>query len=171
LYGGLAGAGLGAIVGNAVGSPGAGAAIGAGVGALSGAAVGGSLDEIEARNRAEIEARMGRPIAVGAVTNDDVIAMTMGGVNEELIINHIRAHGMAGPPSASDLIVLQQRGVSVRVIQTMQQPMGQPPVMVAQPQGVMVAAPPPAYYYGPPPMYPPPYVARPGVSWGVSVRH
>jgi hypothetical protein len=156
-------------VGNAVGSPGAGAAIGAGVGALSGAAVGGSLDEIEARNRAEIEARMGRPIAVGAVTNDDVIAMTMGGVNEDLIINHVRAHGMAAPPTASDLILLQQRGVSVRVIQTMQQPAGQPPVMVAAPPPVMVAAPPPGYYYGPP-MYPPPYVARPAVSWGVSVR-
>src|SRR3954447_21040044 len=53
VLGGLGGAGVGAIVGNAVGNTGAGAAIGAGVGALSGAAIGGSLDDIEARNRAE----------------------------------------------------------------------------------------------------------------------
>src|SRR5262245_19273679 len=52
LFGGLTGAGLGALVGSASGNTGAGAAIGAGVGALSGAAVGGSLDEIEAQNRA-----------------------------------------------------------------------------------------------------------------------
>jgi len=51
----------------------AGAAIGAGVGALSGAAVGSSLDEIEARNRAMIEAHMGRQIAAGAVTNTAII--------------------------------------------------------------------------------------------------
>lgn len=169
LVGGLAGAGLGAIVGNAVGNPGAGAAIGAGVGALSGAAVGGSLDEIEARNRAEIEARLGRPVAAGAVSNDDVIAMTRGGVAEELIINHVRAHGMVAPLSAGDLIVLQQQGVSTRVIQAMQQPAAAPPVMVSGPPPVMVAGPPP-YYYGPPPYYPPPYCGRPGVSWGVTVR-
>src|SRR6185295_7064862 len=80
LFGGLTGAGLGAIVGNASGNPGAGAAIGAGVGALSGAAVGGALDDIEARNRAEIEARLGRQVAAGAVTIADVIAMTRAGV-------------------------------------------------------------------------------------------
>src|SRR5262245_9244443 len=81
LAGGLTGAGLGALVGNAVGNTGAGAAIGAGVGALSGAAVGGALDDIEARNRAEIEARLGRPMPPGAVSINDVVSMTRAGVS------------------------------------------------------------------------------------------
>jgi hypothetical protein len=163
LVGGLGGAGLGAIVGHAVGNTGAGAAIGAGVGALSGAAVGGSLDEIEARNRAEIEARLGRPAPAGAVTIDDVIAMGRSGVPEDVIVNHIRNHGMATPLRANDLIVLQQQGVSSRVVQAMQAP--PPAPAVAYPAPVMVG--PPPGYWGPPPYpyYYRPY-PRPGVSWG-----
>jgi hypothetical protein len=165
LVGGLGGAGLGALVGHAVGNTGAGAAIGAGVGALSGAAVGGSLDDIEARNRAEIEARLGRPAPAGAVTVDDVIAMGRSGVPEDVIVNHIRNHGMVKPLGANDLIVLQQQGVSSRVVQAMQAPPA-----AAYPAPVMVGQP----YYGPPPGYwgPPPYpyyyrpYPRPGVSWG-----
>src|SRR5690348_1378189 len=59
LFGGLTGAGVGAVVGNAVGNPAAGALLGAGVGTVTGAAVGSSLDDIEARNRAQIAAQMG----------------------------------------------------------------------------------------------------------------
>src|SRR5258708_32003966 len=68
LFGGLTGAGVGALVGHATGHTGAGAAIGAGVGALTGAAVGSSLDDIEARNRAQIQARLGRPVGPGPAT-------------------------------------------------------------------------------------------------------
>ncbi|HUG92029.1 MAG TPA: glycine zipper domain-containing protein, partial [Planctomycetaceae bacterium] len=120
LYGGLGGAGIGALVGEAVNQPLAGAAIGAAVGTLSGAAVGASLDDIEARNRAEIAARLGRPAPVGAVTVTDVIAMTQAGVSEPVIVNHIRAHGVAAPPGTNDLITLQSNGVSAGVIQAMQ---------------------------------------------------
>jgi hypothetical protein len=172
LVGGLTGAGLGALVGNAVGKTGAGAAIGAGVGALSGAAVGGSLDEIEARNRAEIEARLGRPVA-GAVTINDVLAMTRAGVSEEVIVTHVQNHGVAAPLQAGDLIMLQQQHVSPRVVQAMQAP---PPAPVAYgpPGPVIVQDPylvPPPYYWGPPPY---PYYYRPypraRVGWGVSIR-
>jgi hypothetical protein len=167
LAGGLAGAGLGAIVGNAVGNTGAGAAIGAGVGALSGAAIGGSLDEIEAKNQAEIAARMGELAPKGSVTIDDVVAMTRAGVSEEVIATHVRNHGVAAPLQASDLIVLQQQGVSSRVIQTMQAPppVAQPVGYIAPPPAVIVERPPPYYYY------PPPYYRRPGMHWGVSVAH
>ena len=177
LVGGLTGAGLGALVGNAVGSTGAGAAIGAGVGALSGAAVGGALDDIEAQNRAEIEARLGRP-APGAVTTDDVIAMSRAGVSEEIIANHVRSHGLARPLQAADLIFLQQQGVSPGVVAAMQAPPAVQPVVYQQAQPVLVAAPPP--YWGPPPCYYRPHYHhhhhrhrhRPGgVSWGVSVSH
>jgi hypothetical protein len=173
LFGGLTGAGLGALVGSASGNTGAGAAIGAGVGALSGAAVGGSLDEIEAQNRAEIAARLGRPAPTGSVTINDVVAMTKSGVPEDVILTHIRNHGPAAAPQAGDLIVLQQQGVSPRVVQALQAP--PPQAAVAAP--VVMAEPypyPPPYYYAPAPYYyPPPYYyrpwGRPGVSWGVAV--
>ena len=176
LYGGLGGAGLGAIVGNAVGHTGAGAAIGAGVGALSGAAIGGSLDDIEARNRAEIAARTGRPAPMGAVSIDDVIAMTRAGVSEEVIATHVRGHGLNRPLVASDLIVLQQQGVSPRVVQAMQAPPVQPVVyQAAGPPPVIIEeryVPPP--YWGPTCYHPNYHYRRhhhhrPGLSWGVSV--
>lgn len=166
LLGGLGGAGLGAVVGHAVGNTGAGAVIGAGVGALSGAAVGGALDDVEARNRAEIAARLGRP-APGAVTVTDVISMSRAGVPEDVIVNHIHNHGLVAPLRADDLIMLQQQGVTARVVQAMQAP---PPVVGAA-GPVLVPAPYPGpAYYGPPP-YPYPYYYRPqpAVGWSVAV--
>ncbi|HEX3726391.1 MAG TPA: glycine zipper domain-containing protein [Pirellulales bacterium] len=170
MAGGLGGAGLGALIGSATGHTGAGAAIGAGVGALSGAAVGGALDDIEARNRAEIAARLGRPAPTGSVTIDDVIVMSRAGVSEDVVLTHIRNHGPAAPLKAGDLIVLQQQGVSPRVVQALQAP----PVAVP-PAGdpYAVAAPPP--YWGPPYAYPYPYpypypyYARPWRGPGVGV--
>ena len=178
LMGGLGGAGVGAIVGNAVGNTGAGAAIGAATGLLAGSAIGSGMDEIEARNRAEIEARLGRPVAVGAVTVPEVVAMSQAGVQEDVIISHLQANGSAAVLQSSDLIYLQQQGVSTRVIQAMQSP--RPVVMQAAPGPVMVAAPPPViveeYHYGP--YWGPRYHHyhhhrhhRRGTSWGVSVSN
>ena len=178
LMGGLGGAGLGAIVGNAVGAPGAGAAIGAGFGSVGGAVVGNGLDNIEARNRAAIEQHMHQQVSTGAVTIDDAVAMSRAGVAEELIVTHIRAHGVARPLQAADLIFLQQQGVSANVIAVMQQPPAAPvaPMAVAVPQPVYMApAPGPMvieehyyhrpYRYGPPPCPGPrPHVGV-GVSW------
>jgi len=169
LLGGLGGAGVGALVGNAVGNTGAGAAIGAGVGALSGAAIGGSLDEIEARNRAEIEARLGHPVPAGAVTIDDVVQMTRAGVQEDVIVTHVQNHGPATPLRASDLIILQQQGVSPRIVQAMQAPPAAAAYAPAPgPQPVIMPGPyyPPPYYYGPPPYY---YGRYRGPGWGVAV--
>ncbi len=141
-------------MGNAVGHPGVGALVGAGVGAASGAAIGGSIDQAEARNRALIESRLGRPVAPGAVNVGDVISMSRAGVPEDVMVTHIQTHGLAAPLQSNDLILLQQQGVSPRVVQSMQAPpvMASPPVVVpAGPQPVMYVAPPP--YYGPPPYY------------------
>ncbi len=175
LGGGLLGAGIGAIVGDAVGNAGAGTAIGAGMGALTGAAIGSELDQTEARNRAMISQQLGRQLAAGAVTTDDVIAMTNSGVDDPLVINHIRAHGMAAPLGAGDLISLKQQGVSAAVIEAMQTtPTPRPATVVQQvaPQPVIVEQ----YHYGYPMWGPPPrrfyrhhYGPRPGVSWGVAV--
>jgi hypothetical protein len=164
LFGGVTGAGLGALVGEATHHPLAGAAIGAGVGALSGAAVGGSLDQIEANNRAEIAARLGRP-APGAVTVQDVVAMTRSGVPEGVIATHVRNNGVAAPLQAQDIIFMQQQAVSPTVIQTMQTPpypAGAPGVAYPPPPPVMVGG-----YYGPGPYWgPPPY----GYYWGYRRR-
>lgn len=90
------------------------------------------------------------PQVNAGVTPGDVIQMTRAGVNEELILNNIRAHGMAVALQPQDLIVLQQQGISPRVIATMQAcpPQAPQPVVVEQP------APPPVVvgvdpYWGP----------------------
>lgn len=178
LFGGLTGAGVGALVGNAVGNTGAGAAIGAGVGALSGAAIGSGMDEIEARNHAEIEAALGAQVPVGGVSIDDVLAMSKAGVDPELIASHVRTNGMLTPLNASDLILLQQQGVATPVIQAMQSSSGPRVIpasapMVAGPPVIVEEhyyAPPPPYWYGPG-CYRPRHHHRPGVSWGVSVAN
>ena len=179
LFGGLVGAGTGAIVGDAVGNAGAGTAIGAGIGALTGAAVGSELDNIEAQNRAAIAQQLGRQVSASAVTFSDVVAMSQAEVDDELIVNHIRAHGVASPLTSSDLIRLQQQGVSTRVIKAMQSP----PVPAAQP--VIVRETPPApviveeYHYGPPvwgPGHCYPHHRRrhcppPRIGWGMSFHN
>ena len=150
LVGGATGAGAGALIGSATGHAGAGALIGAGVGALAGGAIGNSADAEEKRNRALIEARLGRPVA-GATTKEDVLAMSQSHIDEALIINHIRAHGMAYPLSSGDIIYLNQNGVSPRVIAEMQAapPPPQPSTVIVEerPAPVIVGG---GYYYGRP---------------------
>ena len=136
--GGLAGAGVGAIVGNAVGSTLAGTAIGAGVGALAGNAIGTGLDEIQAENRAAIAAQMGRPVASGAATVEEVVAMSRAGVDPRLITNYVNSSGVSRPITAQDVIYLSQQGVATEVIDTMQRPQ----VAVAQPVRVATQPPP-----------------------------
>jgi len=159
-FGAGTGAVLGAIVGDATGHNAlAGAAIGTVAGAMVGGAVGQSLDDIEARNRAEIEARMGRQLQAGAVTIPDVISMSQAQVSDDLIINHVRANGMSAPLSSQDLIVLQQAGVSSKVVSVMQNP--PPPqqarqTVIVQERPVVVRQAPPVIvernvYWGPRP--------------------
>ena len=73
--------------------------------------------------------------------------MTRAQVNDDLIINHIHAHGMVAPPNTNDLIALQQNGVSPRVVQAMQEapPPVQTVVVEQQPPPVIVEG-----YYGRP---------------------
>ena len=153
------GAGAGALAGAAIGgaagkNPLAGAAIGALTGAVVGNVAGNAIDESEARNRAAIEAQLGRQIQVGSVTVPDVISMSRAGVQDELIVNHIRGNGVAGPITTQDLILLNQEHVSPVVVQAMQAPPPQPvqPVVVQQSAPVIVRQAPPVYverhYYG-----------------------
>jgi hypothetical protein len=146
--GGLTGTGVGALVGNALGETAGGAAIGAGIGALTGGAIGGALDDIEARNRAEIAAQLGRPVAQGQANPAEIVAMTRAGVDPRLIVNYVNNSGMAQPPSAQDVIYLTQQGVAPEVIQAMQSPrVAQAPVHVAPPPTPVIVE---EYHYGPP---------------------
>lgn len=177
--GALGGAGVGALIGSASGDAGTGALIGAGVGALSGNLVGKSLDDVEARNRAQIAASMGRPVATGAATPAEVVAMSRAGVDPQLITNYINTSGVAQPVSPNDVIYMTQNGVQPGVIQTMQtRSVAAPPVppgMVAPgtviPASATIVAPAPGpvvveqVYYGPPPC------CGPHVGWGVSISN
>ena len=181
LYGGVMGAGLGAVAGAALGDPLAGAAIGGVAGTMTGAVAGGAIDDVEARNRAEIAARTGRPAPIGAVSVPEVVAMTQAGVSEDVIATHVRSHGLMQPLQSGDLIYLQQCGVSPRVVQAMQTTPGPVPTIAAvpayPPTVIVEQAPPPIiieeYRYGPPPRWrhhhhhcPPP---GPRFGWGVSM--
>jgi hypothetical protein len=140
--GGLAGAGIGAIVGNSVGNPLAGTAIGAGIGALTGNAIGTAMDDMQAQNRAEIAAHLGRPVAQGAASVEEVVAMSRAGVDPQLIANYVNNSGVARPINAQDVIYMHQQGVPTGVIDTLQRPQvaaaPQPTYVAQQPRPVIV---------------------------------
>jgi hypothetical protein len=152
-----------------------GAAIGAGIGALTGGAIGGALDDIEARNRAQIATQLGRPVAHGQATVGEVVAMSRAGVDQRLIVNYVNNSGVSQPIGAQDVIYLTQQGVPPEVIQAMQAPrMAQAPVPIVPPP-----APAPViieeYNYGPPYYCSPPHYhfyhhrhPGPRIGWGVS---
>ena len=119
LFGGLFGAGTGSAIGSNSGHPVEGALIGTAIGAITGGAVGDSFQADMDRNRAEVEARMGRQMAA-AVSPEDVVAMTQAGLSDDVIATHIRAHGVAHPPQVNDLITLRNQGVSDNVLKAMQ---------------------------------------------------
>ena len=129
--GALGGAGIGALIGRATGHTAAGALIGTGIGAVAGNVVGTGLDDIDARNRAQIAAQLGRQVAQGVATPGEVVAMTHAGVDPQLIINYVNDSGMAQPITAQDVIYLHEQGVTTEVIQAMQTPrVAQRPVEV-----------------------------------------
>lgn len=178
LMGAGTGALAGAAIGNATGSTAGGAIIGGLVGAAAGSAVGGHMDEVEARNQALFQQHLGRRLE-GATTFDDVISMTRAGLSDQVIITHIRRHGVAQVPQAPDLIYLKNNGVQDSVINALQNPPVQMAVAPA-PRPVIVEE----YHYAPPYCGPDPFWHHhhyhrrhyhrhhpPGVHWGVTIRN
>ena len=90
--------------------------------AVSGAAIGTSLDDIDARNRADIAAQLGRPVAPGPATPAEVVAMTHAGVDPRFIISYINRSTSMSPVTAADVIYLHDQGVNEQVIQAMLTP-------------------------------------------------
>ena len=107
-----------------------------------------------------------------AVSIHDVVGMTQARLSDEVIINHIRANGVAVQPQVSDLIAMQQAGVSGPVIRAMQEGTRPQPVIAPVPvQPVVVEE---HHYVAPQPWWHhhrPARVCRPpGIHWGISIR-
>ena len=181
--GALTGALGGAAIGEHNGDAASGALVGSVVGALAGATVGETIDYEVARSAEIIEQRMGRKLA-GSVAMEDVIAMSQAGLSDNVITTHLRANGVASPPSVPDLITLRNAGVSDSVVQAMQQTpppttqvsrqYGSSPYSVGPPAPVIIEE----HHYVAPAV---PYhrhhhhrhrgPKRPGIHWGVSFGH
>jgi uncharacterized protein YcfJ len=121
--GGLAGAGVGAIVGKQLGNTGAGALVGAGTGALAGGLIGNAEDKTEERDnamRAAAYERGQRIQEMKAVTTRNVVEMAQSGVSDDVICNAIRTRGGRFDTTPDSVIALKNAGVSDRVIEVMQ---------------------------------------------------
>jgi hypothetical protein len=84
--------------------------------------VGASLEDIDARNRADIAAQLGRPVTPGPATPAEVAAMTHAGVDSRFIICYINRSIDMIPITAQDVIYLHDQGVNEQVIQAMLTP-------------------------------------------------
>jgi hypothetical protein len=170
LIGGGVGSVAGTIVGAATGNPRTGAV----VGALGGATLGGLAGNAEDKKERQVEqavaaqqiadAQAARPEPLGLI---GVVKMAQQGVNEDVIINHIRATGSTFQLSTADIEYLTTNNVPPRVIQAMQaaQPRygaGPRPrtVVVREPAPVIIERPVYPVVYGPPP--PPVFVGFSG---------
>jgi hypothetical protein len=162
ILGGLGGAGIGAAIGDKNHNALPGALIGGAVGAIAGNALGQSMDQDRAQAQQQAYAQGSAQQAVrGAVTPQDVIAMSRSGLSEDVIATHVRTNGMTQTLQVNDLIYLRNQGVPDSVIKAMQQA----PSAQARYQAAYTAAipPPPVaapvvveHVYGPG-YYPPPY--------------
>jgi hypothetical protein len=85
-------------------------------------ALGTSLDDIDSRNRADIAAQLGRPVAPGPATPQEVAAMARAGIDSRFIICYINRSTNMQPINAQDVIYLHEQGVSEQVIQAMLTP-------------------------------------------------
>jgi hypothetical protein len=86
------------------------------------AALGTSLDDIDARNRADIGAQLGRPVAPGPATPEEVATMSRAGIDSRFIICYINRSTSMNPITAQDVIYLHEQGVNEQVIQAMLTP-------------------------------------------------
>ncbi len=118
--GGLTGGAIGAAAGASSGKSLEGAAVGALAGSVLGGAVGHAADRDAEQWEAQQAAWQQEQLAA-AVTLDEVIQLTQSGVGDAVIANQIRAQGVTGPLSTSDLVFLKQNGVSDVVITAWQQ--------------------------------------------------
>ena len=83
---------------------------------------GASLDDIDARNRENLAAQLGRPVAPGPATPSEVVAMARAGIESRQIICYINRSTNMAPVTAEDIIYMHDQGVNEQVIQAMLTP-------------------------------------------------
>ena len=144
--GGLAGAALGAIIGDNSGEAGAGAAIGGVVGAVAGGVLGNAADKERAYaagggitaprpvyrsgpvypSRVPVRSVPVQTVPAAVVTPQtavgvsDVIQMSRSGLGSQVIINQIESRGVTHAVAVSDIIEMHRQGVAEHVITAMQ---------------------------------------------------
>jgi hypothetical protein len=119
-------------------------------------ALGTSLDDIDARNRADIAAQLGRQVAPGPATPQEVAAMARAGIDFRFIICYINRSTNMAPITAQDVIYLHDQGVSEQVIQAMLTPGAadtRAEVARAMPRHIWIVQDPWWPYYDPYPRY------------------
>ena len=149
LIGGAAGAGAGALIGNAAGhNTAAGAAIGGVVGLVTGAIIGNNMDQA-ARDRVQAQApqtlvrvEQGQPLATA-----DVKALAKAGIGDDVIISQIRNSHSVYHLSTAEIIDLKDAGVSLKVIDFMINTATSVSEAPAPAPGMVVAQPPPPAVY------------------------
>jgi hypothetical protein len=116
-----------------------------------GPVLGASLEDIDARNRGDIAAHLGRPVAPGPATPAEVVAMTRAGIEPRFIICYINRSSEIQAVSAQDVIYMHDQGVDEHVIQAMLTPgSGDTRLEVARsmpPRTIIVADPYWPYYF------------------------
>ena len=120
LAGGGIGAVSGALIGSASGHAGAGALIGGALGAVTGSLIGHSMDmQEQERLRMQAPATYVRVEQHQPLTVADVKAMSSAKVSDDVIISQIRISRSLYHLSASEIIDLQNSGVSQSVLSFM----------------------------------------------------
>jgi hypothetical protein len=140
IFGGLAGAAVGAVIGDKGDNETAGALIGGAVGAVAGGAIGDQKDRRiqqqhyhhhqtrhyqqqlsaqQAQQQATVDWQTQQQIA-RAVSMEDVVTMVRRGLGEATVMQYVRVNGVRHRLSVGDIINLHQQGVSEAVINAMQ---------------------------------------------------
>lgn len=119
VLGGLAGAGIGAAIGDNNDDAGAGALIGGAVGVVAGSLLGNARDQ-QSRYQAQMYQQQQAYQMSRAVSVPDVVSLTHNRLSEGVIINLVRSNGLQRPLEISDIVYLSQQGVSENVIRAMQ---------------------------------------------------
>ncbi|OWK34876.1 glycine zipper domain-containing protein [Fimbriiglobus ruber] len=159
--GGALGAATGLAIGAVTHNPKTGAVVGGLAGAGVGGLIGNEQDKKEKQQADDARLVAAQQAQAAMMTIADVIAMTQQGQSDATIINRIRATGSIFNPSTEDFAALKQYNVTEPVIQeiaTSRMRAGVP-----QPRTVIVQQAPPGY--GPPVVYtapPPPVVVGVG---------
>ncbi len=166
--GGVVGGLTGAVLGGEAGHSPEGALVGTVVGSMIGAAVGDDIDAETAQREALAAQRAAAQNGPRPVSRDEIVAMVQSGVGEQVIVNHIRTHGVAAPLATHDIVALHQDGVSDQIIAAMQQAQVRPP-QGAAPVIIHEEVPVPVYYE--PHVYHVHRHPRRYPRWGFSIYH